>query len=162
MDSGQLCLILASIFGFLMAWGVGANDVSNAMGTSVGSKAITVKQAVIIATIFECLGAVVAGGDVTNTIKSGILDPQLFVDAPEALVYGMLSSLLAAAIWLGLASHFGWPVSTTHTIVGAIVGFGAMQLGLGAVEWAAVGNIVLGWLASPLIGGTLALSLIHI
>lgn len=152
MDAGQYYLMLACIFGFMMAWGVGANDVSNAMGTSVGSKAITIRQAIVIAAVFEFLGSVLSGGEVTNTIKGGLIDPQLFLNEPTVLIYGMLSSLLAAALWLAVASHYGWPVSTTHTIVGAIVGFGAMQLGIDSVHWSTVGNIMLAWVVSPLIG----------
>ena len=124
---GEIFIILACLFGFFMAWGVGANDVANAMGTSVGSRAITIKQAIIIAVIFEFLGAWLAGGEVTATIRGGIIDPELLEADPQFLVYGMLSALLAAAIWLLIASAKGWPVSTTHSIVGAIVGFGAAQ-----------------------------------
>ena len=156
MDTGQYYLVLACVFGFMMAWGVGANDVSNAMGTSVGSKAITIRQAILIAAIFEFLGSVLSGGEVTNTIKGGLIDPQLFLNDPTVLINGMLSSLLAAALWLALASRYGWPVSTTHTIVGAIVGFGAMQLGFDSVHWPIVGGIMLAWIVSPLIGCTFA------
>ncbi|MDN6323721.1 MAG: inorganic phosphate transporter, partial [Halomonas sp.] len=130
---GEIFIILACLFGFFMAWGVGANDVANAMGTSVGSKAITIKQAILIAVIFEFLGAWLAGGEVTATIRGGMLDPVLLEENPQLLVYGMLSALLAAAIWLLIASARGWPVSTTHSIVGAIVGFGAVGLGGEAV-----------------------------
>ena len=129
-------IILACVFGFFMAWGVGANDVANAMGTSVGSKAITIKQAILIAILFEFAGAYLAGGEVTATIRKGIIDPALMADTPELLVYGMLASLLAAGIWLLVATHFGWPVSTTHSIVGAIVGFAAVGISVEAVAWA--------------------------
>ena len=122
LEYGVIFIVLAGMFGFFMAWGVGANDVANAMATSVGSKAITIKQAIIIATIFEFAGAYLAGGEVTATIRKGIIDAQLLTDTPELLVYGMLASLLAAGIWLLIASRAGWPVSTTHSIVGAIVG----------------------------------------
>ena len=120
---GDIFIILACLFGFFMAWGVGANDVANAMGTSVGSKAITIKQAILIAVVFEFLGAWLAGGEVTNTIRKGIIDPELLQEDPQLLVYGMLAALLAAGTWLLVASMKGWPVSTTHSIVGAIVGF---------------------------------------
>ena len=116
-------IVLAAIFGGFMAWGIGANDVANAMATSVGSKAITIKQAIIIAAIFEFAGAVLAGGEVTSTIRKGIIDAESLGGNPELLIYGMLASLLAAGIWLMLASKRGWPVSTTHSIVGAVVGF---------------------------------------
>lgn len=152
---GEIFIILACLFGFFMAWGVGANDVANAMGTSVGSKAITIKQAIIIAVIFEFLGAWLAGGEVTATIRGGMLDPVLLEANPQLLVYGMLSALLAAAIWLMIASARGWPVSTTHSIVGAIVGFGAVGLGVEAVAWGRVGTIASSWIISPLLAGTI-------
>ena len=120
-DYGSTILILACLFGFFMAWGIGANDVANAMGTSVGSKAITIKQAILIAIIFEFAGAYLAGGAVTDTIRKGIIDPAFFKGQEELLVYGMMSALLAAGTWLLVASMKGWPVSTTHSIVGAIV-----------------------------------------
>ena len=119
---GTVFLVMAIIFGFYMTWGIGANDVANAMGTSVGSGAITVKQAIIVAAIFEFAGAFIAGGQVTATIRKGIIDPAAITGQPELLVYGMLAALLAAAIWLMVATSRGWPVSTTHSIVGAIVG----------------------------------------
>ena len=119
-SNGFLFLALACVFGLFMAWGIGANDVANAMGTSVGSKALTLKQAIIIAAIFEFAGAYLAGGEVTATIRKGIIDPAVLSDSPELLVFGMLSALLAAATWLLIASIEGWPVSTTHSIVGGI------------------------------------------
>ena len=156
---GTVFLVMAIVFGFYMTWGIGANDVANAMGTSVGSGAITVKQAIIIAAIFEFAGAFIAGGQVTATIRKGIIDPSAIAGQPELLVYGMLASLLAAAIWLMVASTRGWPVSTTHSIVGAIVGFAWAGIGVEAVQWAKIGSIVASWLVSPLIGGTIALLL---
>lgn len=152
---GEVFIILACLFGFFMAWGVGANDVANAMGTSVGSKAITIKQAIMIAIVFEFLGAWLAGGEVTATIRGGIIDPNLLEANPHLLVYGMLSALLAAGIWLMVASARGWPVSTTHSIVGAIVGFAAVGLGVDAVEWGKVGQIASSWVVSPLLAGTI-------
>ena len=156
LNHGDLLLTLALLFGLFMAWGVGANDVANAMGTSVGSKAITVKQAIIIAIIFEFSGALLAGGEVTATIRKGILDAALFSENPQLLVYGMLASLLAAGFWLLIASSLGWPVSTTHSIVGAIVGFGAVGVGVDAVAWDKVGNIAMSWIVSPIVAGTIA------
>ncbi len=150
---GTIFLILACIFGLFMAWGIGANDVANAMGTSVGSGAITIKQAVLIAAIFEFAGAFLAGGQVTKTIRKGIIDADLLSATPELLVYGMLASLLAAGIWLLVASKFGWPVSTTHSIVGAIVGFAAVGIGVDAVHWNKVGTIVMSWVISPALAG---------
>ncbi|MGP9768481.1 inorganic phosphate transporter [Halomonas sp. AOP13-D3-9] len=152
---GEIFIILACLFGFFMAWGVGANDVANAMGTSVGSKAITIKQAILIAVIFEFLGAWLAGGEVTNTIRKGIIDPELLQDDPQLLVYGMLAALLAAGTWLLVASMKGWPVSTTHSIVGAIVGFAVAGLGPATVDWGAVGKIAASWVVSPLLAGTI-------
>jgi PiT family inorganic phosphate transporter len=153
---GFVFLALACVFGLFMAWGVGANDVANAMGTSVGAKAITIKQAIMIAILFEFAGAYLAGGEVTSTIRKGIIDPSLLADNPQFLVYGMLASLLAAGIWLMVATSRGWPVSTTHSIVGAIVGFAAVGISPDAVNWGKVGNIVSSWVVSPVIAGTLA------
>ena len=155
-EHGQLLLILACLFGFFMAWGVGANDVANAMGTSVGSKALTIKQAILVAMIFEFCGAYLAGGEVTDTIRKGIIDPSYLADAPELLVYGMLSALLAAGIWLFIASLMGWPVSTTHSIVGALVGFTAAGISVDAVAWGKVGQIVASWVVSPVLAGTMS------
>ncbi len=152
-------IILACVFGFFMAWGVGANDVANAMGTSVGSKAITIKQAIVIAILFEFAGAYLAGGEVTSTIRKGIIDPAMLSGTPELLVFGMLASLLAAGIWLLVATHLGWPVSTTHSIVGAIVGFAAVGISVDAVSWGKVGKIAASWIVSPLLAGTIAFML---
>jgi len=156
----QMILIgLAAVFGLLMAFGIGANDVANAMGTSVGAKALTVKQAIFIAMIFEFAGAFLAGGEVTATIRKGIIDASTMVETPELLVFGMMASLLAAGIWLLVASYFGWPVSTTHSIVGAIVGFAAVGIGMDVVQWSKVGAIVASWVVSPLLSGTMAFML---
>ena len=155
-EYGQILLILAIIFGVFMAWGVGANDVANAMGTSVGSGAITLKQAIIIAMIFEFAGAYLAGGEVTATIRKGIIDPLTLQGTPEYLVYGMLSALLAAGTWLLIATIVGWPVSTTHSIVGAIVGFAAVAISVDAVNWGKVGTIAASWIVSPVLAGTVS------
>jgi PiT family inorganic phosphate transporter len=156
---GTIFLVLAVLFGLYMTWGIGANDVANAMGTSVGSGAITVKQAIIIAAIFEFAGAFLAGGSVTSTIRKGIIDPTPIADNPELLVYGMLAALLAAAIWLMIATTRGWPVSTTHSIVGAIVGFAIAGIGMDAVKWDKIGQIAASWVVSPVLGGLIALLL---
>lgn len=158
-DYGSTILILACLFGFFMAWGIGANDVANAMGTSVGSKAITIKQAILIAIIFEFAGAYLAGGAVTDTIRKGIIDPAFFKGQEELLVYGMMSALLAAGTWLLIASIKGWPVSTTHSIVGAIVGFAAVGVSIDAVAWPQIATIVASWVVSPLIAGTISYAL---
>lgn len=153
---GTTLILVAAFFGFLMAIGIGANDVANAMGTSVGSKALTVKQAIIIAMIFEFAGAYLAGGEVTDTIRKGVIDTSLFAHQPEVLVYGMMSALLAAGTWLLLASYMGWPVSTTHSIIGAIIGFACVAVGTEAVDWNSVQGIVGSWLITPLISGIFA------
>ena len=151
-----LLVILTAVFGFLMAFGIGANDVSNAMGTSVGSKAITPRQAIIIAIIFEGAGAYLAGGEVAETIKDGIIDPTLFIHQPDILVLGMMGALLSAGFWLVLASRLGWPVSTTDTIIGAIVGFACVTIGSDAVEWSSLLGIFGSWIITPFIAGIIA------
>ena len=156
MEAATIYIVLAALFGLFMAWGIGANDVANAMATSVGSKALTIKQAILVAAVFEFLGAVLAGGEVTSTIRKGIVDAELLADTPELLVYGMLAALLAAGTWLLVASHKGWPVSTTHSIVGAIVGFAAVGIGVDAVHWEKVGTIVMSWVVSPVTAGFIA------
>ncbi len=162
MDYSSTYLILVAIFGLFMAWGIGANDVANAMGTSVGSRALTLKQAVVVAAIFEFLGAYLAGGEVTKTIRKGIIDSSLLQSMPngsEILIFGMLAALLAAAIWLLVASYFGWPVSTTHSIVGAIVGFAAVGVGVDAVQWSKVGSIVMSWFGAPMLAGLISFTI---
>ncbi len=156
MEYAYIFIILACIFGFFMAWGIGANDVANAMGTSVGSGAVTIKHAIIIAAIFEFSGALLAGGEVTQTIRKGMIDTTSLAATPELLVFGMLAALLAAAVWLLVASYYGWPVSTTHSIVGAIVGFAAVGIGMEAVMWGKVGTIAMSWIISPLTAGVIA------
>lgn len=159
MEHTTIYLILAGCFGLFMAWGIGANDVANAMATSVGSKALTLKRAVIVAAIFEFSGAFLAGGQVTSTIRKGIIDANLLSGTPELLVFGMLAALLAAGIWLLIATRYGLPVSTTHSIVGAIVGFAAVGIGIEAVKWGKVGSIAASWVVSPVIAGALAYAL---
>lgn len=139
-----------------MAWGVGANDVANAMGTSVGSRALTIFQAIIIAAVFEALGSLLAGGQVTETIRGKIIDATMFSHSPQLLVYGMLASLLAAGTWLIVATSFGWPVSTTHSIVGAVIGFGVIVLGMKAIYWHQIINIALSWVVTPIIAAVVA------
>lgn len=158
-EHGHLLLLMACAFGFFMAWGVGANDVANAMGTSVGSGALTIRQAIAIAIVFEFCGAYFAGGEVTNTIRSGIIAPDALSDRPDLLVYGMLSALLAAGTWLLIASLRGWPVSTTHSIIGALVGFAVVGVSAESVQWAKVGSIVASWVVSPVMAGILSFGL---
>lgn len=153
---GPWFICLALVAGLYMTWGVGANDLANAMGTSVGAGALSVKQAIIIAAVFEFAGAVLAGGSVTSTIRKGIIDPTGLEANPEYLVYGMLAALLSAGFWLMVASAKGWPVSTTHSIIGALVGFGLVGIGSESVQWDQIGSIVASWVVSPAIGGLLA------
>ncbi|QDP00793.1 inorganic phosphate transporter [Thalassotalea sp. PS06] len=153
---GTMLVLVAAAVGFFMAWGIGANDVANAMGTSVGSKALTIKQAIIIAMIFEFAGAYLAGGEVTSTIRKGIIDASYYTDIPEQLVFGMIAALFAAATWLLVASYLGWPVSTTHSIVGAIIGFSAVGVSVDTVAWDKVLGIVGSWVVTPLIAGVFA------
>ena len=155
-EYGMIFLTLAAVFGLFMAWGIGANDVANAMATSVGSGAITIRQAIIIAAVFEFTGAVLAGGQVTATIRKGIIDVSTLGSTPDLLIFGMLAALLAAGIWLLIASRLGWPVSTTHSIVGAIIGFAIVGIGIDAVKWSKVGTIVMSWVASPLLAGVIS------
>jgi PiT family inorganic phosphate transporter len=156
MEFSLWYLGLAAAFGLFMAWGIGANDVANAMATSVGSKALTIKQAILVAAVFEFAGAFLAGGQVTSTIRKGIIDATQVESNPELLIFGMLAALLAAAVWLLIASRKGWPVSTTHSIVGAIVGFAAVGIGVESVHWAKVGTIAISWVVSPALSGFLA------
>lgn len=156
MNVEMIVFALALLFGFYMAWSVGANDVANAMGTSVGSGALTLKRAVILAAILEFSGAFFVGSHVSETVRKGIVDTQSFNDQPMLLAYGMLAAMLAAAAWLQFASYYGWPISTTHSIVGAIIGFGVVVGGVSAVHWEKVGAIVLSWVISPLLSGTIA------
>ena len=151
--------VLAFTFGLYMCWGIGANDVANAMGTSVGSGALTVKQAILIAAVMEFAGAYLAGGAVASTISKGIIDGKLFEPVPHLLMFGMMGALLAAGLWLMVASMRGWPVSTTHTIIGAVCGVGVAALGFEAVKWDKMGEIVASWFISPVLGGIVALTL---
>lgn len=156
---GHIIIIITAVFGFMMAFGIGANDVSNAMGTSVGSGSITVKQAIIIAMIFELAGAYLAGGEVASTIQNGVIDAQVFAGHPEILVLGMMASLFASGIWLVLASRMGWPVSTTHTIIGAVIGFALITSGAESVRWSSLGGIVGSWFITPVIAGIVAFAI---
>ncbi|MCS1414747.1 MAG: Low-affinity inorganic phosphate transporter 1 [Verrucomicrobia subdivision 3 bacterium] len=149
--TGQVMLVMVLVFGLYMAWSIGANDVANAMGTSVGSRVLTLRQAIIIAAVMELAGAALAGGHVTDTVRKGIFDPSGL--PPQLVAMGFISSLLAAAVWLQVATWFGWPVSTTHSIVGSIVGIGIMIGGVQVIEWRTLGKVVLSWVTSPLCGG---------
>jgi len=154
-------LWIAGGLALYMAWAIGANDVANAMGTSVGSGALSIRQAVIIAGVLEFCGAFFVGSHVTDTVRKGILDVSLFDSNPDLLLYGMLASLASAATLLLGATRVGMPVSTTHAIVGGIVGFGAVALGLDSVNWGKILQIVASWVTSPLMGGLLAFLIFH-
>ncbi|MDZ7290015.1 MAG: inorganic phosphate transporter [candidate division KSB1 bacterium] len=156
MGTESVLLGFTLLFGVYMAWNVGANDVANAMGTSVGSRALTLRRAVVVAAIMEFCGAFFVGSHVSDTVRRGIVNPEIFVSNPLFLAYGMIAALLAAGAWLQVASYYGWPVSTTHSIIGAILGFGVVIGGFRAVYWHQVGTIVMSWIVSPLMGGIIA------
>jgi PiT family inorganic phosphate transporter len=161
MDPIVVYVTLAAVMGLFMAWGIGANDVANAMATSVGSRALTAAQAVGVAAVFEFAGAYFAGGEVTATIRKGIVDATVFQRTPDLLIHGMLAALLASGVWLFIASRRGWPVSTTHTIVGAVVGFAAVGIGVHAVQWNQVGTIAMSWVISPMLAGALSFAVFN-
>ncbi len=154
--------IIAIVLAFYVAWNIGANDVANAMGTSVGSGALTLKRAVILAAILEVAGAFLLGSHVSNTVESGIVNPSVFAAEPHLYAYGMLGALLAAGVWLQFATFFGWPVSTTHSIVGAIVGFGVVAAGIHSIHWGQVWFILGSWVVSPLLGGCIGFVVFNI
>ena len=158
MEPTTIVLAIAAVAGLYMAWNIGANDVANAMGTSVGSGALTLRRAIIVAAIFEFGGAMLVGGTVTNTIRKGIVDVSAFGGDPMVIAVGMTCCLLAAALWLNIATYAGWPVSTTHSIVGAVVGFGLMAGGFDAVNWGVMAKIAASWVVSPLMGALLGYS----
>ena len=152
-------LVIVALLAFYMAWNLGANDVANAMGTSVGSKAITLKQAIIMAGVLEFLGAVLFGQEVTSTLGTKIADPALFATTPRTLVMGMISVLLSGGIWLQVATSRGLPISSSHAIVGAIAGFSWVSLGIEAIDWSSVGLITIGWILTPIISGAISAGL---
>jgi len=156
MSLDIIVLSIATLVGLYMAANIGANDLANAMGTSVGSGAITLKQAVLISIIANTLGAVLAGGYVTNTISKGMIDPALLASEPNKLMLGMFAALISAGIWVNLATIFGLPVSTTHAIVGAVVGFGIISVGAGAVSWGKIITVAISWVISPITGACIA------
>lgn len=163
MTLGLIILVGVLVGGLYMAWGIGANDVANAMGTSVGSGALTLLAAIILAGVLEFGGAVLIGSNVTRTISKGIIDTAMFdvdgpwgAQGPMLLAVGMLCALIAAAAWLHIATHFGLPVSTTHSIVGAVLGIGLVSFGISGVNWGTMMQIMASWVVSPLLGGLLA------
>jgi inorganic phosphate transporter, PiT family len=159
MDISFLFIMLAVLLCFLMTWGVGANDLANVMSTTMGSKAVTVRQAMLIAVIFEFAGAFLGGTGVTETMRDGIINTSELSQQPLILIEGMLGILLACTIWMNLASYLGVPVSITNALVGSMVGFGSVVLGSDAIHWNQVSHIAIGWITSPLIAGITAFSL---
>ena len=155
-------LVLAAVFGAYMAMNIGANDVANNVGPAVGSGALSIGGAIIIASIFEASGALIAGGDVVGTIKKGIIDPAAFGGDPMIFVYAMSAALLAAALWLNLATWLKAPVSTTHSIVGGVLGGGIAAGGFAIVSWGTMGKIAASWVISPVLGGVIAAVFLYI
>ncbi|MBE9086681.1 anion permease, partial [Tolypothrix sp. LEGE 11397] len=151
-----ITLALVALLAFYVAFNLGANDVANAMGTSVGSKAVTLKQALIIAGVLEFAGAVLFGHEVTETLATKVANPALFAATPQILVMGMVTVLLASGVWLQIATSRGLPVSSSHAVVGAIAGFSWVALGVGAIDWSSIGSITVGWILTPIISGAIA------
>ncbi|MEH2324345.1 MAG: inorganic phosphate transporter [Nostoc sp.] len=151
-----ITLVAVALLAFYVAWNLGANDVANAMGTSVGSKAVTLKQAIIIAGILEFTGAVLFGHEVTETLATKIANPALFTATPQIFVVGMVTVLISCGVWLQIATSRGLPVSSSHAVVGAIAGFSWVALGVGAIDWSSIGLISIGWVLTPLISGAIA------
>ncbi|MEH2366185.1 inorganic phosphate transporter [Nostoc sp.] len=151
-----ITLFFVALLAFYVAWNLGANDVANAMGTSVGSKAVTLKQALIIAGVLEFTGAVLFGHEVTETLATKIANPALFAATPQIFVVGMVTVLISCGVWLQIATSRGLPVSSSHAVVGAIAGFSWVALGVGAIDWASIGLISIGWVLTPLISGAIA------
>ncbi|MEA5600902.1 anion permease [Nostoc sp. UHCC 0252] len=149
-------LLFVALLAFYVAWNLGANDVANAMGTSVGSKAVTLKQAIIIAGILEFTGAVLFGHEVTETLATKVANPALFAATPQIFVTGMVTVLISCGVWLQIATSRGLPVSSSHAVVGAIAGFSWVALGVGAIDWPSIGLITIGWILTPLISGAIA------
>jgi inorganic phosphate transporter, PiT family len=156
MEYGLIFIVLACGVGLWMTWGVGANDLANIMSTAIGSKAISVRQAIAIAFVFEIAGALLGGAEVTDTIRGGIIDHVVFATEPQLFIYGMLSVLMAGAVWMTTASFVGMPVSITNAIVGALVGVGAIMLGVDAVHWHKVTYIAISWISSPTSAGVVS------
>lgn len=159
MNHALLLISLAITLCFFMTWGVGANDLANVMSTTMGSKAVTVRQAMLIAVVFEFAGAFLGGTDVTETMRNGIINTEQLTESPLILIEGMLGVLMACTVWMNLASYLGVPVSITNALVGSMVGFGSMVLGNDAVHWNQVTHIAIGWVTSPLISGVTAYTL---
>ena len=153
-----LKLVLISLLAIYTAWNLGANDVANSMGTSVGSKALTLTQAIIIAGILEFTGAIIFGGEVSTTLATKVANPTFFIDTPQVLVRGMIAVLIACGLWLQIATSFGLPVASSHAVVGAIAGFSWVAIGKEAIDWGNIGLIGLGWVLTPVLSGIVAIS----
>jgi PiT family inorganic phosphate transporter len=156
MIMGWIIIGIVAVLGLYMAWNIGANDVANSMADAVGSRAITIRNAIIAAGICEFAGAVLVGSHVTDTVRKGIVAPEALASAPAVMALGMACAVLAAALWLNLATWMGMPVSTTHSIVGAVAGFGIIAAGWSAVQWGTMGQIIASWFISPVAGAIMA------
>ncbi|GIX91901.1 sodium-dependent phosphate transporter 1-A [Caerostris extrusa] len=155
-------VILSFIVAFFLAFGVGANDVANSFGTSVGSKALSLRAACILATIFEILGAVLMGYKVSDTVRKGIFDVEIFFGFEKELMLGFLSALIGSAVWTIVATFFRWPISGTHSIVGAVVGFAFVARGFNGIKWQVLGKIVASWFLSPVLSGMISVGIFMI
>ena len=149
-------IFIVAFLAFYVAWNLGANDVANSMGTSVGSKAVTLRQALVIAGVLEFTGAVLFGQEVSQTLATEIVNPALFADAPQVLLLGMTSVLIACGVWLQIATSRGLPVASSHAVVGAIAGFSVCSVGINAIAWSSIGLITLGWLITPILSAIIA------
>ena len=160
-NSSVWLLIISAVVAGYMAMNIGSNDVANNMGPAVGSGAMAMGWAILIAAVFEAMGAIIAGGEVVGTIKDGIIDPKQIAD-PVLFAWVMFSALLAGALWLNLATAIGAPVSTTHSIIGAVMGAGIAAGGWGLVNWATIGSIVMSWVISPVLGGAFGAAFLYL
>jgi PiT family inorganic phosphate transporter len=156
LDTGLIVLILVAVVGLYSAINIGANDVANSMATSVASGALTVKRAVMIAAVADVLGAVLVGAHVANTIRKGLVDPANFIDIPNLFMFGMLAAVAGSALWVNIATILHLPVSTTHAIIGGVLGFGLVSVGPSAINWTVVGYVILSWIVSPVFGGIIS------
>jgi PiT family inorganic phosphate transporter len=162
LDTGLIILILAVVVGFYSAINIGANDVANSMATSVASGALTIKRAVMIAAVADVVGAVLVGAHVANTIRKGLVDPVHFIDFPNLFMFGMLAAVAGSALWVNIATLFRLPVSTTHAIIGGVLGFGLVSVGPSAINWTVVVYVVLSWIISPVFGGVVSFAIFTI
>ena len=161
MDASFI-LIAAVLIGLYSAINIGANDVANAMATSVASGALTIKRAVVVAGVCDVLGAVLVGSHVANTIRKGLIDPLQFSDRQDLFLFGMLAAVLGSALWVNIATYFKLPVSTTHSIIGGVIGFGLVSVGIAGIKWKVVLFVVLSWIISPIFGGIIAFTIFSI